>query len=94
MSEYYEDVTVKNALGLLACWMDGKNITCGDIQNLMKRMQPADVVEVVRCKDCKYSYDSVDSLAIRWLCSHGVCAGCIVPGDFYCKCGERKESKE
>lgn len=49
----------------------------------------ADLVAVVRCKDCKYSYDGVDS----WCCSYGVCAGCIVPGDFYCKCGERKEKE-
>lgn len=53
------------------------------------RLPAADVVEVVRCKDCKYSYDGADS----WCCSYGVCAGCIVPGDFYCKCGERKEKE-
>lgn len=44
-------------------------------------------VKVVRCKDCKYSYDGADS----WCCSYGVFAGCIMPGDFYCKCGVRKE---
>ena len=46
-------------------------------------------IKVVRCKDCKYSYDGVSS----WCCSHGVCAGYILSGDFYCKCGERKESQ-
>lgn len=48
-----------------------------------------DAVEVVRCKDCKYSYDDISGL----YCSHGVCIYCIVPPDFYCPEGERKEKE-
>lgn len=47
----------------------------------------ADVVAVVRCRDCRYAYDSVSG----WCCSHGVCVDCIVREDFFCACGERKD---
>lgn len=46
-------------------------------------------VPVVRCKDCKYSYDDISGL----YCSHGVCIYCIVPPDFYCPEGKRKEKE-
>ena len=48
-----------------------------------------DAVEVVRCKDCEYSYDDISSLC----CSHGVCADCEVPPNFYCAEGKRKENE-
>lgn len=44
-------------------------------------------VPVVRCKDCKHSYDDISGLC----CSHGVCVDCNVPEDFYCSYGERKD---
>lgn len=50
----------------------------------------ADVAPVVRCKDCEYSYDEISYLC----CSHGVCADCEVPPNFYCAEGERKENDE
>ena len=43
-----------------------------------------DAVEVVRCKDCKYSYEGIGNL----ICSHGVCVDCIVPPKFYCAEGK------
>lgn len=46
--------------------------------------------QVVRCKDCEYSYDDISSLC----CSHGVCADCEVPPNFYCAEGKRKEPDE
>ena len=46
-----------------------------------------DAVEVVRCKDCDYSYECIGGL----VCSHGVCVDCEVPPDFYCAEGKRKE---
>lgn len=42
---------------------------------------------VVRCKDCKHSYETVAGL----ICSHGVCVDCLVSDDFYCSFGERKD---
>ena len=43
--------------------------------------------QVVRCRDCKYSYEDIDGLT----CVYGPCVDCTVPEDFYCKYGEREE---
>ena len=64
----------------------GMDISSEDI----KAIHAADVVEVVRCKDCGYSYDSVGGLC----CSHGVCVDCVVPEDFFCRYGKRKGGDE
>lgn len=45
-----------------------------------------EMVAVVRCKDCKYSWQDIGGLC----CSHGVCVDCTVPEDFFCADGERK----
>lgn len=52
--------------------------------------QNDDVVPVVRCRDCKHSYDDLVGL----VCSHGVCVDCVVPPDFCCSYGERKEAND
>ena len=49
-----------------------------------------DAVPVVRCKDCKHSWEDISGLC----CSHGVCVDLNVPGDFYCAYGKRKEKGE
>lgn len=49
-----------------------------------------DAEVVVRCKDCEYSYDEISGLC----CSYGVCVDCIVPPNFYCAEGKRKEPDE
>ena len=60
-----------------------------DCMERISKQDGADVAEVVRCKDCKHSYDSVGG----WCCSHGVCVDCVVPEDFYCAYGQRKEDE-
>ena len=50
----------------------------------------ADVAPVVRCKDCKHSWEDIGGLC----CSHGVCVDITVPDDFYCAYGIRKEGEE
>lgn len=47
----------------------------------------ADVAPVVRCKDCKHSWEDIGGLC----CSHGVCVDLTVPDDFYCAYGIRKK---
>lgn len=47
-----------------------------------------DAVPVVRCKDCKHSYEDIGGRT----CSHGVCVDCIVPDDFCCAYGKREEN--
>lgn len=40
--------------------------------------------EIVRCKDCKWSYDAIGGT----FCSHGVCVDCVVYDDWFCADGE------
>lgn len=47
----------------------------------------ADVAPVVRCKDCKHSYITVDARC----CSYGAFYDVAVPDDFFCANGTRKE---
>ena len=46
-----------------------------------------DAVAVTRCKDCKHGYEDTGGLC----CSYGPCVDCIVPEDFFCSYGERKD---
>lgn len=55
--------------------------------NAIVELPAADVVPVVLCKDCRYSYDSVGG----WCCSHGICVDCVVREDFFCADGKRKD---
>ena len=57
---------------------------------ILQNAPTLDAVAVVRCKDCKYSYDDMGGLC----CSHGVCVDCVVPEDFFCRYGERKGGGE
>ena len=63
------------------------------VQSVLEAIDSAptvDAVEVVRCRDCEYSYDEISYLC----CCHGVCVDCEVPPDFYCAEGKRKENDE
>ena len=48
-----------------------------------------DVVPVVRCKDCIYSYEEFGFI----YCTFGPYGDCKVPSQFYCAEGKRKENK-
>ena len=50
-------------------------------------MPAADVVPVVRCKDCTHCYETLGG----WCCAYGTCVDCIVQPDFYCAFGKRKD---
>lgn len=56
-----------------------------DTVRKVKRIPAADVVAVVRCSECKFSYDSLDGRC----CSYGVCVDCVVCDDFFCAYGAR-----
>lgn len=64
-----------------------KNATIDLIAHYIDRLASVDAVEVVRCKDCEYSYDEISYLC----CSHGVCVDCEVPPNFYCAEGKRRD---
>ena len=61
-----------------------------DIKKSMEATKTVDAVPVVRCKECKYSYDDLDGLC----CTYGVCIDSTVPEDFYCSNGERRGGGE
>ena len=63
-----------------SCWVDDM---CGDVICA----PAADVAPVVRCRDCKHSYEDLGGLC----CSYGPCVDCPVPPDFWCANGRRRE---
>lgn len=52
----------------------------------IREMKSADVAPVVRCRDCKHSYEDLGGL----YCSYGPCVDCPVPPDL-CANGRRRE---
>lgn len=57
-----------------------------DCLRRIKAIPSADVVEVVRCKDCKWRYSTSD-------CTHWLpCMDIIYNHDFYCGFGERADA--
>lgn len=63
------------------------------VQSVLEAIDAAptvDAVEVVRCKGCEYSYESIGYI----ICSHGVCSECIVQPDFYCAEGKRRDEND
>ena len=68
----------------------GESIDADVVISDIKGMKAADVATVVRCKDCKHSWEDIGGLC----CSHGVCVDLTVPDDFYCAYGIRKEGEE
>lgn len=78
MAEYIE-----REAALMKLMQDG--CSAKNLQSISD-MPAADVAPVVRCKDCKHSWEDIGGLC----CSHGACVDLTVPGDFYCAYGERK----
>lgn len=59
-----------------------------DMKKSVNKAPTVDAVPVVRCKNCKNSYEGIDGR----ICSYGPCVDCVVPDDFFCSFGERRES--
>ena len=55
----------------------------------IKNAPTVDATEVVRCKDCIYSYEEFGFI----YCTFGPYGDCSVPSQFYCAEGKRKEDK-
>ena len=60
------------------------------LADAVEEMPTVDAEVVVRCRDCKHSWEDIGGLC----CSHGVCVDLTVPDDFYCAYGIRKEGEE
>ena len=72
------------------CYDENGHLLYGVGTGTILKMPTVDAVPVVRCMECRYSYDSVGGLC----CSHGVCVDCVVPEDFFCRYGKRKGGDE
>lgn len=57
------------------------------MKDIANSIPAADVVEVVRCKDCKYVWKHENGC---YECGNGFCE---VKADFFCADGERRESE-
>lgn len=60
------------------------------VMEYAEQLPTVDAEVVVRCKDCKHSWEDLGGLT----CLHGVCVDCVVLGDFYCANGERKKGAD
>ena len=58
-----------------------------DAKKAIEAAKTVDAVPVVRCRDCKHSYEDLGGLC----CSYGPCVDCPVPPDFWCANGRRRE---
>lgn len=58
-----------------------------DEKKLIEAAKTVDAVPVVRCKDCKHSYEDLDGLC----CSYGPSVDCVVSDFHFCANGERKD---
>ena len=65
------------------------NIPLGDLVDVFAEVPTADVVEVVRCRDCKWLYDEMDDYCCR---SHrGLARICE---NSFCSYGERRANDQ
>lgn len=67
----------------------------GDMGRVWEAVPAADVVEVVRCKDCKYGKQLIDANGFRYLlCSYRNGHGLMVEDTGYCKWGTKGDDND
>lgn len=64
-------------------------IRIADLCDTFADIPAADVVEVVRCRDCKHSY-RIDGVKEEYDCAKISAFAKFFPGDHFCGYGERK----
>lgn len=106
MSEYLErealvaateNVPFKTSHGLTKEQCEGANFARLKLAKIFKMLPTADVVPVVRCKDCKWWVrEGNDSFGYAMFCDHDCSLGGqgIKKPDDYCSYGERKGGDE
>ena len=71
---------------------DLRTLSTKTIGEAISNVPTADVVEVVRCKDCKYLTTTKIAGDSVWICKNA--KGMVSPDpDLYCSFGERKEEE-
>ena len=103
MAEYIDKEAVKEIMQKHRCsgCTNEKSLDCPLCQlhkpfDEISKIPTADVVEVVRCKDCKYFNGKIDVLCERCGDIDEPCGGCHYTGgctydDGYCHHGERRK---
>lgn len=83
-------VSVKEVLNITA------EMGALETQNRVRELSPADVVEVVRCKDCKYLKPFTSQYGAGQFCECPCSFGGqgIKKPDDYCSYGERRDDRE
>lgn len=61
-----------------------------EVSGVVDACPTVDAVPVVRCRDCKYSYEDISGRC----CSHGPCTDWVVLDDSFCGQGERRTGNE
>ena len=61
------------------------------VARAIKELPAADVVEVVRCKDCAHAVEHKYSPVFFKCDGCSFLRGRLVSSNFYCKCGERRK---
>ena len=93
MAEYIEREAMQAALQRKKAgaangrYTDGWNDCLMRCKSMVSCFPAADVAPVMRCKDCKHSYITVDARC----CSCGAFYDVAVPDDFFCALAERKD---
>lgn len=65
-------------------------VSTSKLDEVFADIPAADVVEVVRCKDCKHSFTD----GIYLLCAYANGLYNYLRPDYYCSCGARKDGEE
>lgn len=60
------------------------------VKDIIEQQPTADVVEVVRCKDCVHCADDWNGNQPMFTCDIAMCHESVEPSG-YCFCGERRE---
>lgn len=63
-------------------------VECSDSMRGTTNVYGIPIKELVRCKDCKHSYEDLDSR----VCAYGRCLNCDVSDDWFCADGERRSN--
>ena len=83
MSTYIRAVVAAKAIA------DKYGIPLGDLVDTFSDIPAADVVEVVRCRDCEHSY-RIDGAKEEYDCAKISAFAKFFLGDHFCSYGERK----
>lgn len=66
--------------------VNGTLISLREVRETISNFPAVDLAPVVRCRDCKHSYEDIGGLC----CSYGPMVDSAVPKTFFCALGERK----